>query len=184
MKEWGHMPPILLVITGLPAAGKTYLGSWLAPRLGWPLVSKDEYKEILHDHLSDLTRGQAGPLSFALMYHVAGVVLAAGGNAVLETHFYRGVSEPILLALAERHGARMLQVFCHAPLPELMRRHDDRVAAGEHPHIHQAWLYHAPVPDHACSEPLALEAPLLRLDTTRDGAVDLALTWVRDQLGR
>jgi predicted kinase len=176
------MPATLLVITGLSASGKTYLGSRLARQLGWPFVSKDEYKETLHDHLPDLTRQQAGPLSFEIMYQVAGVVLAAGVNTVLETHFYRGMSEPILLNLAERHGATVLQVFCHAPLDELMRRHDERVAVGEHPHIHQAWLYHAPVPDHACSEPLVLGGDLLRLDTTKPDTVSGALAWVRARL--
>ena len=52
------MPPTFLVITGLPASGKTFLGSRLARQLGWPFVSKDEYKEMLHNHLPDLTRAQ------------------------------------------------------------------------------------------------------------------------------
>lgn len=175
------MPLTLLVITGLPASGKTYLGSRLAGQLGWPLVSKDEYKETLHDHLPDLTRQQAGPLSFEIMYHVAGVVLAAGVNVVLETHFYRGVSEPILTALAEKYGATISQVFCHAPLAELIRRHDERVAVGDHPHIHQSWLYQTPVPDHACSEPLVLPGELLRLNTTQSDTVSDALAWVQAQ---
>ena len=177
------MAPLLLIVTGLPAAGKTHLGSHLARALHWPFVSKDEYKEILHDHLPDLTRAQAGPLSFEIMYHVAGVVLAAGGQVVMETHFYRGLSEKIIAALADEHGARLLQVFCHAPTGELVRRHAERVALGEHPHIHQAWLDLTRIPDHACSEPLALDAPLLVLDTTQPGTDGQALAWVRTLLG-
>jgi predicted kinase len=171
--------PTLLVLTGLPAAGKTTLGTALARRLRWPFVSKDEYKEMLHDHLPDLTRAQAGPLSFGIMYHVAGVSLAAGHDVVLETHFYRGMSEPILMALAQKHGAELVQVFCHAPLGELKRRHDERVAVGEHPHIHQPWLYSDGVPDHACSEPLELGGPLLQLDTTQPGVEERALAWLQ-----
>lgn len=173
------MPPTLLVLTGLPAAGKTTLGTALARRLHWPFVSKDEYKEMLHGHLPDLSRAQAGPLSFEIMYHVAGVSLAAGHDVVLETHFYRNLSENILLALAHRHGATLLQVFCHAPLDELQRRHDARVALGEHPHIHLPWLYSDGVPAHACSQPLELGAPLLQLDTTQPGTEDQALAWVK-----
>ncbi len=176
------MPPTLLVITGLPASGKTFLGSRLARRLGWPFVSKDEYKEMLHNHLPGLTRAQAGPLSFEIMYHVAGVSLAAGHDVVLETHFYRGMSEPILMALAQKHRARLLQVFCHAPLDELQRRHDERVALGDHPHIHLPWLYSDGVPAHACSEPLDLTGNLLSLDTTQPGAEELAHGWVKDRI--
>ncbi|WP_227978563.1 AAA family ATPase [Deinococcus terrestris] len=117
------MPPTLLVVSGLPASGKTHIGSRLARELGWPFVTKDEYKAILHDHLPGPTRAQAGPLSFEIMYYVAGVVLAAGGNVVLETHFYRGVSEPKIEALARTHGAEIVQPFCEAPLDELRQRH-------------------------------------------------------------
>ena len=177
------MPPTLLVVSGLPAAGKTHLGTQLASLLGWPLVSKDDYKEILHDALPELTRAQAGPLSFEIMYHVAGVILAAGGHVVLETHFYRGLSEPKIMALAQQHSAELRQIFCHAPLQELKRRHERRVAAGERPHIHQAILYESLSPEaspQACWEPLTLPAPLLRLDTC--AAVDVAQVahWVRD----
>ena len=80
--------PALLVVSGLPASGKTHLGSRLARELGWPFVSKDEYKAILHGHLPELTRAQAGPLSFEIMYHVAGVVLAitfVGGEVAQTT---------------------------------------------------------------------------------------------------
>ncbi|ULH15472.1 ATP-binding protein [Deinococcus sp. KNUC1210] len=174
-------PPTLLVVSGLPASGKTTLGTALARQLGWPLVSKDEYKEILHDHLPALTRAEAGPLSFEIMYHVAGTVLAAGGSAVLETHFYLGVSEPKIRALTEASGASVLQVYCSAPLPELQRRHDARVALGEHPHIHQTYSM-TELPPRACTEPLALDGPLLRLETTVETAQQQAWEWLQGQL--
>lgn len=146
------MPPTLLVVSGLPASGKTHLGSRLARELGWPFVTKDEYKAILHDHLPELTRARAGPLSFELMYHVAGVMLAAGGNVVLETHFYRGVSEPKIGALAEAHRAQTRQLFCEAPLDDLRRRHASRVASGARPHIDLPFD-HAALPQNACWTP-------------------------------
>lgn len=172
------MPPTLLVVSGLPASGKTHLGSRLARELGWPFVTKDEYKELLHEHLPDLTRAQAGPLSFEIMYHVAGVMLAAGRNAVLETHFYRGLSEPKIGALAQAHGARIVQIFCHAPLEELRRRHAARVASGARPHIDQPFD-HARLPESACWTPLALEAPLREVDTTLPHDLTELARWVR-----
>lgn len=174
------MSPTLLVISGLPASGKTHLGSRLARELGWPFVSKDEYKVILHDHLPELTRTQAGPLSFELMYHVAGVVLAAGGNVVLETHFYLGLSEPKIEALAQAHRARILQLFCEAPLDELRRRHAVRVASGARPHIDLPFD-HAELPQNACWTPLALSAPLRRVDTTAPHDFTDLAHWVREQ---
>lgn len=172
------MTPQLLVVSGLPASGKTYLGTRLAAALAWPLVTKDDYKEILHDHLPNLTRAEAGPLSFALMWHTAGTILAAGQNVVMETHFYRPVSETHLLELQQNYAANLAQIFCHAPLPELERRHAARVALGEHPHIHQPFA-HADLPPAACWEPLNLNAPLLHLDTTQTDAEASALAWVQ-----
>ncbi|WP_019586514.1 AAA family ATPase [Deinococcus apachensis] len=174
------MPPTLLVVSGLPASGKTHLGSRLARELGWPLVTKDEYKQMLHDHLPDLTRAQAGPLSFEILYHVAGMILAAGGSAVLETHFYRGLSERKIGALAMTHGARVVQIFCHAPLDELGRRHAARVASGMRPHIDQPFD-HAELPESACWTPLALSAPLREVDTTFTHDLAELAQWVREQ---
>ncbi|WP_104991692.1 ATP-binding protein [Deinococcus sp. NW-56] len=174
------MPPTLLVISGLPASGKTHLGSRLARELGWPFVSKDDYKAILHGHLPDLTRAQAGPLSFELMYHVAGVVLAAGGDVVLETHFYRGVSEPKIEGLARAHGARLVQLFCEAPLDELRQRHAARVASGARPYIDLPFD-HAELPERACWTPLNLNGPLRRVETTQPQDIADLTRWVRDQ---
>ncbi|ANE44652.1 AAA family ATPase [Deinococcus puniceus] len=177
------MIPTLLVVSGLPASGKTQLGMQLAAQLRWPNVTKDDYKQLLHDGLPDLTNAQSGPLSMRLMYHVAGITLAAGVNTVLETHFYRGLSEGHIQVLAEIHGARLLQIFCHAPVDELARRHAVRVASGLRPHIDHASLDHYNVPDFWCHTPLDLAAPLLRVDTTQ--AVDVAeiVAWVRSAIG-
>lgn len=48
------MSPTLLVVSGLPAAGKTTLAAPLARALGWPLVTKDDYKGLLYAHLPEL----------------------------------------------------------------------------------------------------------------------------------
>ena len=67
-------------------------------------------------------------------------------------------------------------------MDELKRRHDERVALGEHPHIHQSWLYQTPIPDYACSEPLELAGELLSLDTTQPGVEERAYGWVQGQV--
>jgi len=176
------MPPTLILVTGLPASGKTHLATRVARTFGLPLVSKDEDKETLHDHLPALTQAQSGPLSFALMYRVAHVILSAGGHAVMETHFYRGVSEAPILDLLTQTGADLLQVFCHAPLEVILARHEARVALGQHPHLYRPWPALAALPPHMCSEPLALQGPLLRVDTTVPGGEDRAAAWLRHHL--
>lgn len=172
--------PLLLVVSGLPASGKTFPGTPLAHELGVPLITRDQYKEILYHHLPDLTHAQAGPVSFSLMWHVTGTILAAGGSAVLETHFYRPVSEGHILQLAAAHRARLAQVYCEAPLPELKRRQKERVASGRRPRIDLAFD-HEELPAQACWHPLDLDAPLLRLDTTLPNSGNVALAWALQQ---
>lgn len=177
------MPPHLLVVSGLPAAGKTTLATALAEQLGWPLVSKDDYKMIVLDNfpagpVAERSR-QAGKISFDVMWQVARVILRAGGNVVLETHFDRVLGVPPILQLAHDHDAALSQIFCEAPLPELERRHAERVAAGTRlgidlPDIHKT------LPPTANHGPLELgNVPLLRLDTTKPATIERAVSWVQ-----
>ena len=53
--------PLLLIVSGLPASGKSTLGARLARTLNLPFVTKDEYKALLLARLPDLTRDVSGP---------------------------------------------------------------------------------------------------------------------------
>ncbi|MFC4639057.1 AAA family ATPase [Deinococcus hohokamensis] len=172
--------PLLLVISGLPAAGKTYLGQRLSRDLGWPLLSRDDFKRVLYAQAPDLPRPVAGTLSFEVMLHAARAILGAGGPVLLESHFWKG-QEPALRALiqdirAQKH-LRAAQLFVQAPVAELQRRHAERVARAEQREIHQPFDHHD-LPPEACWYPLDLAVPLLRLDTTRPGAYAQAQAWV------
>lgn len=170
--------PLLLIVSGIPASGKSTLGAQLAGALSVPFVTKDEYKALLLARLPGLERAVSGPLSFDLMWHVAGVTLAAGADTLLETHFYQGVSEKHILTLAAAHGARVAQVFCHAPVDVLQTRHDVRVASGRRPGIDLPMEY-AALPAHCCWTPLDLgDAPCLTVDTTRGDVLPGVLAWL------
>ncbi len=173
--------PLLLIVSGLPASGKSTLGARLAAALNLPFVTKDEYKALLLARLPDLSRDVSGPLSFDVMWHVAGVTLTAGVDTLLESHFYHGVSEAHILKLAQAHGARLAQVFCHAPVDVLQARHDARVAAGRRPGIDLPMEY-ATLPAHCCWTPLELgDAPCLTVDTTREDVLPGILAWLHAQ---
>lgn len=48
--------PLILVVSGLPASGKTNLSPRLAQAHPLPLITKGDDKQALHDPLPDLTR--------------------------------------------------------------------------------------------------------------------------------
>jgi len=155
---------VLVVVSGLPGSGKTTLARQIAPALGLPLISKDVIKEALFDVLGtgdlDWSR-RLGAASHKIMYALA----ADSAGAVLESHFWHGVSEPDLLSV----GMPIIQVFCRCPAELALARYEARASGPlRHPgHLpsHQraeataAWASSTPAP-------LALEAPLVEVDTT------------------
>lgn len=120
--------PLLVVVTGPPAAGKTTIAHELAERLRLPLIAKDTIKEALFDGLGtgDLAWSRRlGEATYLTMLAIAEESVAAGAGLVLEANFIRG-GESGLAALP----ARFLQIHCSAPLEVLL----DRYAARErHP---------------------------------------------------
>jgi predicted kinase len=163
----------VVVVAGIPGSGKTTLARALAEELRIPLISKDTIKEALFDALGtgDLERSQQlGLAAHRVMYALVGDLEAV----VLESHFWRGVSEPDLRSL----GRPLIQVYCRCPVDLAVERYKRRATtADRHPgHLpeHQTedviaqWASIEP-------EPLELDAPLIEVDTSAAvNAVELA----------
>ncbi|QFP76852.1 AAA family ATPase [Deinococcus sp. AJ005] len=160
--------PVLIVITGLPAAGKTTLAAFLGRELALPVISKDDYKQVLLDLLPEEERlarhSEMGKAGYFVMLRAAEAILTARQSLILETHFYPGMSEQNVIPLAEKHHAQILQIHCFADMTELKRRHAVRVESQLRPFIDHSGV-HDKLPENANWEPLELHAPLLRLDT-------------------
>src|SRR5919199_1492909 len=112
--------PLVLVVTGAPASGKTTIGRALASRLGLPYLSKDLFKEALFDSLGWQDREwsrRVGSASMDLLFRTAAALLDAGRSVALESNFYAAWDTPRLRELGERHGCRFVQVVCYAPGP-------------------------------------------------------------------
>ena len=153
-----------VVVSGLPASGKSYLAVPLARELGLPLISKDDIKETLGEHLPCEGReglARLGPASVEVLWTLA----SRAPRAVLESFWYPEFTIPRLVAL----GRPVVEVFCDAPRPLCAERFLERKVAGRHS-VHQE---HA-IPDDELREELAAwpeGAPLgvgalIRVDTT------------------
>ena len=99
--------PLLILVNGLPGAGKTTLARRLAADLRLPVFSRDGIYETLYDALDGAAAGVPsllGAASFALLYQSAGAVLAAGHPVIVEGFFGRpDLRRNEFLDLQQRH---------------------------------------------------------------------------------
>lgn len=94
-----------ILVTGIPAAGKSTLAKAVARSLGIPIISKDGLKELLFDHVGFRSREEKvklGIASMEIMYAVAGQLMEAGQPFLLENNFEYSSTEG-LQALLERY---------------------------------------------------------------------------------
>jgi predicted kinase len=160
--------PLVVVVTGPPAAGKTTIARELAARLRLPLIAKDTIKEALFDALGtgDLAWSQRlGEATYLTMFALAEDAAAAGAGVILEANFSRG-GESRLAALA----ARLVQVHCSAPLEVLVERYAARERHPGHVDGERIEALREAVESRR-HEPLELPGKLIRVDTS--GRVDV-----------
>lgn len=137
----GPSRPTLVVVSGLPATGKTTLAGALADALGWPVFYKDHLKELLVesrvDRDADIDREAArdlGKQSMYLLYAIAGELTKRGTSCIVEAYFHPELAAPELAPLA-RH-ARLIQVHCVAEDATIVARYRARFEAGERHAVH------------------------------------------------
>ena len=123
-----------LLVSGLPCAGNSTLARFVAARYGWPLLSKDDYKERIFGELGASDRAwsrRVSALAWTLLFDEAARHLAAGQTCVLEGNF----REPeAAAARAFRPLARLLELHCVADPKVLLERYRARAADGtRHP---------------------------------------------------
>jgi predicted kinase len=162
--------PPLVIVSGAPNSGKSTLVRFLAAELTLPLLTKDGFKEVLGDTLGAEDRDASkrlGAAAYELLYATAGWLLDAGTGAIVESNFWRGLSETRLAPLIAR--ARPALVHCEAPLSTLLERHAERIARAERHAVHfdvaETEALRAAV-ENGTFEPLDLGVPTLRVDTT------------------
>jgi len=170
--------PLLILVSGAPASGKTVLAQRLARERRLPLLARDAYKEILFDTLGSPDRARSHELGIAayeLLYATIGYLLDAGVGAVVDCNFHRGASELMLRPLVAR--ARAMLVQCETTHEERERRHSDRFRQGRrHPGHHDGVMPAEVRIDVAAGmyDALDLPIPVLRVDTTAGYAPGIA----------
>lgn len=81
---------MIILITGLPASGKTTLARTIAEQRGWPVLGKDVIKVELASHIATVDRSDSkrmGILAEEILLRVATVYAEQGLDCIVESTF-------------------------------------------------------------------------------------------------
>jgi predicted kinase len=177
------MTRMVVLVNGLPAAGKSTLAPDLAAELGLPLFTMDVIKEAHADVLgahppNGLTQRewnrQLGKAATATMW---ALLNQSTPGAVLESSWRSDVRHLVEAGLRSVGLSTVAEVWCEAPTHVLRERFTRR--------WHLSHPIHGAAPDDQewaqkleHGEPLAL-GPVLRVDTTTQADITALAAWCR-----
>ncbi len=117
-----------ILVTGIPAAGKSTMAEMIAERLKLPVISKDTVKELLFDNVGFQSREEKvnlGIASMEIMYYVAGQLMKAGQSFILENNFEYS-SEQGIKTLLEKYQYSVLIITLTGDYKVIYRRFLER----------------------------------------------------------
>jgi predicted kinase len=168
----------VVVVTGVPGAGKTSLATVLARRLGCPLVSLDEIKEELARDAADTPREW---LRYDAEAELARRLEAFAGDAVVDIWIQPRRDTERVVGLLEPWWERVVEVRCQVPAAVAVERYATRERSWPHLPPDAATL--ARIRD-AADHPEPLGAPrTVVVDTSRPVEIGDVVAAVRRETG-
>lgn len=183
---------VCILVTGLPATGKSTMAAYLSGKLGIPMFSKDAIKERLFDTLGFSSREEKvrlGVAAMEIMYDSARACLSCGQSVILENNF-EDASREGLAALFAACPCEVITVQMTGDLRAIYRRFAERDRSPERHRGHVVNDCYPEKPGSAAAhrtmsyeafaagmlargmDRLPWDGPCLRVDTTDFGKVD------------
>jgi predicted kinase len=131
--------PLLIVVTGPPASGKTSAAEALAEQLKLAVLSKDTFKEVLYEQIGsgDALEEPIERAALALLFAVAGMQLEAGVSLLVESNFDSEFDVGHFHRLLDEHDVRLVQVHIGGDRERLVAKFASRAASGDRHPGHQ-----------------------------------------------
>jgi predicted kinase len=170
--------PRLIVVTGLPASGKTWLATKISQALNVPLFTKDQIKIELLESLGKKDRDwdrQVGMAAVRLQIRLAENLLTKTCPVLLESNFKEEFDARLIRDLLERTTSGCLQIVCGANGDVLIERFSQRESSAERSPLQFAtnideWK---PRLKKGFDDPMQLPGKIISVDTTDFSKVDM-----------
>jgi predicted kinase len=108
--------PWLVLMRGLPGSGKSALSRALSLRMDWPLIDKDDVKDVI-----DLRAPDSGRLAYEVMLRIARRQLLQDSSVICDSPLTFGWVYDLARSIAAETGANIAIVECSCAEEELMR---------------------------------------------------------------
>lgn len=117
-----------ILVTGIPAAGKSMMAEFLAENLGLPVISKDKIKEIMYEDIGFRSREEKVKLGIAsmnIMYYTASQLMKNNQPFILENNFEK-ISEVPLLRILEKYSYTAITITMTGDYHKIYERYVER----------------------------------------------------------
>jgi predicted kinase len=171
------MDLVLLALKGHPGSGKSTLSHALGQALGWPIIDKDDVKDVLDGRSPD-----AGGLAYEVMFSIARRQLASGLSVICDSPLAFERAYQAARNVATSHQAVLLVIETRCDDPVVWRQRIEHRSMLSLPAHHQttweglqSYLME--------TEPRVrypIPTPLLRVDTAGQprALVDEVVAWI------
>lgn len=123
------MSRFIIVVSGAPASGKTYLSKIIQKKLEIPVVIKDEYKEILFDYLGcddEMLVKKMGVTSFKITEETCRKLALTRKSFLVEGNFQREYATETYREIAFENGYEIIHIYCYSENRVLYERYQKR----------------------------------------------------------
>ena len=122
----------LILVTGLPASGKTTIATHLAKDLGLQYVGKDQYKIEMYEKYGFSSAKEKKILnekSEEIMYSKLYALLQNGENVVFDKWICKDYSR--IDAIVKELGLEVVVIYLNCKVEVAVRRYNSRIDSGE-----------------------------------------------------
>jgi len=132
--------PILLVVGGIPGAGKTSLAEKLSQDLGFAYINKDGILEQLWESFNWQGDQSEIPVfrqaTFDLLYYFTEQIGRVNQSIIIEANFDNIVHSPVIIDLAKKTDFKIIYLHCHSESEIAFQRFKQRHENGHRHPLH------------------------------------------------